>query len=67
MLVAKTARPEQTTEAFTWSTSALLTGVGAGAALGGVLVEWRSSAAAFLAAGAFAGVAALAAAWLARR
>jgi predicted MFS family arabinose efflux permease len=67
MLVAKIAPPEQTTEAFTWSTSALLTGVGAGAALGGVLVEWRSSAAAFLAAGALALVAALAAWWLARR
>ena len=67
MLVAKIARPEQTTEAFTWSTSALLTGVGAGAALGGALVEWRSSAAAFLAAGALALTAALAAAWLARR
>ena len=67
MLVAKIARPEQTTEAFTWSTSALLTGVGAGAALGGVLVEWRSSAAAFLAAGALALVAALGAAFLARR
>lgn len=67
MLVAKIARPEQTTEAFTWSTSALLTGVGAGAALGGVLIEWRSSAAAFVAAGILALVAALAAAWLSRR
>ena len=67
MLVAKIARPEQTTEAFTWSTSALLSGVGVGAALGGALVEWRSAAAAFFAAGAFALVAALAAAWLARR
>jgi len=67
MLVAKTARPEQTTEAFTWSTSALLSGVGAGAALGGALVEWKSSSAAFFAAGAFALVAALAAAGLARR
>lgn len=67
MLVAKIARPEQTTEAFTWSTSALLVGVGAGAALGGALIEWRSSAAAFVAAGTLALVAALAAACLSRR
>ena len=46
MLVAKTARPEHTTEAFTWSTTALLAGVGVGMALGGALVEyWRSPAA----------------------
>lgn len=58
MLVAKAARPQQMTEAFTWSTSALLAGVGLGMALGGVLVEaWRSPAA-FAA----AGIAALAAA-----
>jgi hypothetical protein len=50
MLVAKTARPEHATEAFTWSTSALLAGVGVGMALGGVLVEYWRSPAAFCAA-----------------
>jgi hypothetical protein len=57
MLVAKTAPPDQMTEAFTWSASALLSGVGAGVALGGALLERFPSPAA-LAAGA-------AAAWLA--
>lgn len=54
MLVAKAARPEHATEAFTWSTSALLAGVGAGMALGGTLVEYWRSPAAFCAAGAAA-------------
>jgi predicted MFS family arabinose efflux permease len=46
MLVTKTARAEHATEAFTWSTSALLTGVGIGMAFGGALVEqWRAPAA----------------------
>jgi predicted MFS family arabinose efflux permease len=58
MLVAKTARAEHTTEAFTWSTSALLAGVGFGMALGGALVEYGRSPAAFCAAGAAAIVAA---------
>ena len=35
MLIAKTARPDQVTEAFTWSASALLCGVGIGVAVGG--------------------------------
>lgn len=39
MLVAKTSRPEYSTEAFTWSTSALLSGVGIGLAAGGGLLE----------------------------
>lgn len=53
MLVAKTAKAEHTTEAFTWSSSALLAGVGFGMALGGVLVEtWRSPASFAAAAGA---------------
>jgi MFS family permease len=39
VLVAKTARAEHTTEAFTWSTSALLGGVGIGLAAGGGLLE----------------------------
>lgn len=45
MLVAKIARSEHSTEAFTWSTSALLAGVGLGlAAGGGVLdmLDWRA-------------------------
>jgi hypothetical protein len=59
MLVAKTARPEQMTEAFTWSTSALLSGVGVGVAAGGALLERYPSPAAL---GAGAAVVALAAA-----
>ena len=54
MLVAKTARAQHATEAFTWSTSALLAGVGIGMALGGALVEYGRSPAAFCAAGAAA-------------
>jgi predicted MFS family arabinose efflux permease len=46
MLVAKLSRPEQSTEAFTWSATALLTGVGAGLTLGGVLLESARSPAA---------------------
>jgi MFS family permease len=46
MLVVKTARPEQMTEAFTWSASALLSGVGAGVATGGALLERFASPAA---------------------
>ena len=67
MIVAKTAKPEHTTEAFTWSSSALLAGVGLGMAFGGVLVEtWRSPAS-FAAAGAAALLAAIGAIWLSRR
>ena len=39
MLAAKISRPEHATEAFTWTTSALLAGVGIGLAAGGVLLE----------------------------
>jgi predicted MFS family arabinose efflux permease len=39
MLAAKIARPEHSTEAFTWTTSALLAGVGIGLAAGGALLE----------------------------
>ena len=57
MLVAKIARAEHVTEAFTWSASALLSGVGIGVAAGGALLEyWRSPA--VLAAGAAAALAA---------
>ena len=67
MLVAKISKPEHMTEAFTWSTSALLGGVGLGMAIGGALVElWRSPAA-FLAAGAAALIAAAGAFSLSRR
>lgn len=59
MLVARTARPEHSTEAFTWSTSALLAGVGIGLTAGGGLLEVFHSSAALAAA---AGCALLAAA-----
>ena len=54
MLVAKTARAAQLTEAFTWSTSALLSGVGIGVAAGGALLEVVPSAGAVAAAAAAA-------------
>jgi predicted MFS family arabinose efflux permease len=65
MIVAKTARPDQVTEAFTWSASALLCGVGIGMAAGGGLLEhFRSPA--VLAAGASAALIAAAAAFMRR-
>ena len=54
MLVARMARPEHSTEAFTWSTSALLSGVGIGLAAGGGLLEWYPASAALAAAAATA-------------
>ncbi len=54
MLIAKAARPEHSTEAFTWSTSALLAGVGLGLAAGGGLLELFDSRAPFAAAAATA-------------
>lgn len=66
MLVAKTTRAEHVTEAFTWSASALLTGVGIGVAAGGTLLEhWPSPA--VLAAGAGAALVAAAGAYQLRR
>lgn len=60
------ARPEEVTEAFTWSASALLCGVGIGmAADGGVLERLRSPA--VLAASAGAALIAAAAAAFMRR
>ena len=59
MMVAKTVRAAYTTEAFTWSTSALLTGVGIGLACGGMLMESLPYRAAFAAAGVTATAAAL--------
>jgi len=66
MLVAKTARPDEVTEAFTWSASALLCGVGIGVATGGGLLEHFSSPA-VLATGSAAALIAAAAAALIRR
>jgi MFS family permease len=61
MLVTKAARPEHATEAFTWTTSALLAGVGIGLAAGGALLE-RFPPGSALAAGAAVSLAAAAAA-----
>jgi MFS family permease len=47
MLVAKNSRPEYSTEAFTWSSTALLAGVGLGLTIGGALLEYASSPAVF--------------------
>jgi MFS family permease len=59
MLAAKIARPEHVTEAFTWTTSALLSGVGIGLAAGGALLEVFPSTAALAAAACSAMLAAL--------
>jgi MFS family permease len=59
MLVTKIALPEHSTEAFTWTTSALLAGVGIGLAIGGVLLERFAASGAF-AAGALTALAAAA-------
>lgn len=66
MLVAKAAGAGNVTEAFTWSTSALLGGIGAGLVAGGALLELWPSPAAFAAA-AGAALAAAAAARFALR
>lgn len=66
MLIAKRARPEHLTEAFTWSASALLSGVGIGVAAGGGLLEYFRSPA-VLAAGAASALAAAAAACVVKR
>ncbi len=50
MLVAGSSRPENATEAFTWSTTGLLAGVGLGLTLGGALLEHAKSPAVFAAA-----------------
>jgi MFS family permease len=63
MLVAKAAPPDEITEAFTWSASALLSGVGIGIAAGGGLLEHFSSPA-VLAAGSAAALTAAAAAFM---
>jgi MFS family permease len=66
MLVATTARQEHMTEAFTWSASALLSGVGIGFAAGGVLLEYFRSPT-VLAAGAVAALLAAAGAVLLKK
>ena len=50
MLVAKIARAEHSTEAFTWSSTSLLAGVGLGLTGGGALLEYAHSPAVFAAA-----------------
>ena len=52
MLVARSSRPEHSTEAFTWSSTALLAGVGQGLSLGGALLERAASPFVFAAASA---------------
>ena len=52
MLVARNSRADQATEAFTWSSTGLLAGVGLGLSLGGALLEHAQSPAAFAAAAA---------------
>ncbi len=47
MLVAKSSRPEHSTEAFTWSSTGLLAGVGMGLTVGGALLEIAASPAVF--------------------
>jgi predicted MFS family arabinose efflux permease len=66
MLVARIARPEHITEAFTWSASALLSGVGIGVATGGGMLEYFRSPA-VLAAGAATALLAAAAACVMKR
>lgn len=50
MLVARTAESQHATEAFTWTTTSLLAGVGLGLAGGGALLETQPAAAVFSAA-----------------
>ena len=50
MLVAGNSRPEHSTEAFTWSTTGLLAGVGMGLIIGGGLLEHAKSPVVFTAA-----------------
>jgi MFS family permease len=64
MLVAGSSRPEHSTEAFTWSSTGLLAGVGLGLTLGGALLEAARSPAVFAAAAALSIVAGLAASLL---
>jgi MFS family permease len=67
MLVARASRPEHSTEAFTWSATGLLAGVGFGLALGGQLLESARPPAVFGAAAAASLLAAVLALRLVRR
>lgn len=66
MLVAKNSRPEYSTEAFTWSSTGLLAGVGLGLTLGGAILEYQKSPAVFAAAAALSIAAGLLAVCLVR-
>jgi len=57
MLVAGSSRPEHSTEAFTWSSTGLLAGVGLGLTIGGALLEHAKSPAVFATAAALSLVA----------
>ena len=50
MLVAKTASSDSSAEAFTWSATGLLAGIGLGFAVGGVILQSAGSATVFIAA-----------------
>jgi MFS family permease len=67
MLVAKISTPQHSTEAFTWSSTGLLTGVSAGIAIGGWILESAPAAAVFVASGFAAMLAAAIATALLRR
>ncbi len=66
MLVAKIARAEHSTEAFTWSSTGLLAGVGLGLTGGGALLEFARSPAVFATAAALSVAAGVLALWLVR-
>ena len=65
VLISRLAPPAMAAESFTWAATCLLSGIGAGIALGGVLVEvWTPGAVFVAAAGATAAAAVIAAAGL---
>jgi MFS family permease len=66
MLVARIARAEHSTEAFTWSSTGLLAGVGLGLTGGGALLEYARSPAVFATAAALSVAAGVLALWLVR-
>lgn len=51
MLVARLAKPQHSTEAFTWSSTGLLAGVSAGIAIGGLILDAAPASSVFVAAG----------------
>ncbi len=64
MLVAQHAPARYATEAFTWATSGIVAGIGAGMAVGGIIIERDGPALAFLASAGAVAVAGLLAACL---